>query len=147
MSLRKLLTLVCIAGVNCNPETPPQWSQTYTVSGHLILPFAEVSLISNCFKWLEFELFLFKIMEKFDAFYDANAGKSRIDYYGGMDKALQLASDGPFGKMLKIVPMTTETVFNEINCFAVPGDTDNPVVVQSILPDLVSHGDQNSENF
>ena len=75
-------------------------------------------------------------MEKFDAFYDAQADKSRIDYYNGMDKTLQLAQDGPFGKMLKIVPMTTERVFNQINCFAVSGDQDNPVQIQSILPDL-----------
>ena len=45
-------------------------------------------------------------MEKFEAYYDEDAGKSRIDYYDGLDKTFQLANEN---KMVKIVPMTTET--------------------------------------
>lgn len=93
---------------------PPAWPKTYTVSGFLILPYAE-------------------IMEKFDAYYDEDAGKSRIDYYDGLDKTFQLANEN---KMVKIVPMTTETVWNQRNCFAVSGTSSEPVQVQSILPDL-----------
>jgi len=95
-------------------DGPPKWSKTYTVSGYLILPFAE-------------------IMEKFEAYYDEDAGKSRIDYYDGLDKTFQLANEN---KMVKIVPMTTETVWNQRNCFAVSGTSEEPVQVQSILPDL-----------
>ena len=38
--------------------------------------------------------------------------------------------------MLKIVPMTDEKVFNQMNCFATDGDSGNPVKPQAILPDL-----------
>jgi len=93
---------------------PPAWPKTYTVSGFLILPYAE-------------------IMEKFEAYYDEDAGKSRIDYYDGLDKTFQLANEN---KLVKIVPMTTETVWNQRNCFAASGTSAEPVQVQSILPDL-----------
>lgn len=99
-------------------DEAPQWSSTYSVKGVLTIPFAE-------------------IQEPFTAYYDAEVGKSRIDYYNGMDKTYQLPSEGgPYGTMLKIIPMTDEHVKNQINCFAVNGSQEAPVKIQSILPDL-----------
>lgn len=62
----------------CNP---PEWPSGYSVSGYLMLPFAE-------------------IREKFVAYYDADSGNSRIDYYDGMDKTFQLSKKGQFGNIM-----------------------------------------------
>ena len=45
-------------------KTPPTWSPSYSVSGVLRLPYAE-------------------IVEPFQAWFDSQHGKSRIDYYAG----------------------------------------------------------------
>ena len=45
-------------------DAPPTWSNVYTVSGVLRLPYAE-------------------IVEPFQAWFDGENGRSRIDYYGG----------------------------------------------------------------
>ena len=45
--------------------SPPVFVDNYNVKGILLLPYAEIN-------------------EPFQAFYDKNSGKSRIDYYGGM---------------------------------------------------------------
>lgn len=115
--LKILISLAFVANVAVGLNDAPSWSKTYSVSGFLTIPFAE-------------------IMERFDAYYDEEGGSSRIDYYEGMDKTYQLTKNGPYGKMLKIVPMTDEKVFNQMNCFAVPGAKSAPIQVQSILPDL-----------
>jgi len=116
--MKQLLGLATLFAVaRAYHESPPPWSPTYTVSGYLTIPFAEIN-------------------EKFDAYYDEESGSSRIDYYDGMDKTYQLSKNGDFGKMLKIVPMTDETVFNQINCFESLGSQSEPVEVQSMLPDM-----------
>ena len=45
-------------------DLPPRWSTAYSVSGVLRLPYAE-------------------IVEPFQAWFDGQNGRSRIDYYGG----------------------------------------------------------------
>ena len=61
----------------------PEWSETYTVFGTLSIPFAEIE-------------------EPFAAFADLANGRSRIDYYGGMDKTFQRTDVGKFGTMFKV---------------------------------------------
>ena len=113
--MKQLLGLATLFAVaRAYHESPPPWSPTYTVSGYLTIPFAEIN-------------------EKFDAYYDEESGSSRIDYYDGMDKTYQLSKNGDFGKMLKIVPMTDETVFNQINCFESLGSQSEPVEVINYL--------------
>lgn len=58
---------ICLATahVHKKPLTGPAFSRTYTVKGTLYIPYAE-------------------IREPFYAWYDANSGSSRIDYYGGI---------------------------------------------------------------
>ena len=107
-----LILAILVNAVWAFQEAPPPWSPTYTVSGYLTIPFAEIN-------------------EKFDAYYDEQSGNSRIDYYDGMDKTFQLTKNGDFGKMLKIVPMTDENVFNQINCFALSGSQSEPVQVRT----------------
>ena len=107
-----LILATLVTAVKAFDKAPPPWSPTYTVSGYLTIPFAEIN-------------------EKFDAYYDEESGNSRIDYYDGMDKTFQLTKNGDFGEMLKIVPMTDENVFNQINCFAVSGSQSEPVQVRT----------------
>lgn len=96
---------------------PPNWPQAYQVMGTISIPFAEIE-------------------EPFAAFYDAQRGLSRIDYYGGMDRTFQRTDIGEFGTLFKIVPMTDEHLDNTIRCFQTNGTQDAPVQAQSILPDL-----------
>ena len=78
--MKQLLGLATLFAVaRAYHESPPPWSPTYTVSGYLTIPFAEIN-------------------EKFDAYYDEESGSSRIDYYDGMDKTYQLSKNGDFGK-------------------------------------------------
>lgn len=97
--------------------SPPSFSNTYTVKGTLYIPYAE-------------------IREPFYAWYDLNAGSSRIDYYGGMVKTYQLSNVGEFGVMRKIAPVTTETQMNRDSCLEVNGTKEFRIKPQSILPDL-----------
>ncbi|XP_071448321.1 digestive cysteine proteinase 1 [Hetaerina americana] len=98
-------------------DSAPVFSSKYTVKGVLYIPYAE-------------------IREPFYGWYDAEAGSSRIDYYGDMVKTYQLSKMGDFGTMRKIVPITTETKVNERSCLEVNGTKESPVSPQSILPDL-----------
>ncbi|CAB4066180.1 Ervatamin-C,Digestive cysteine proteinase 1,Cathepsin L1,Zingipain-2 [Lepeophtheirus salmonis] len=97
----------------------PQWPNSYIINGILFIPYAE-------------------IQEPIAAFYDANEGKSRIDYYGGMDKTIQIKSKGPYGAAFKLSPYTNEKVQNAIGCFSVDGIKDAPIEPQSVLPDIDS---------
>ena len=51
-------------GKSLDVNSPPTWSNVYTVSGVLMLPYAE-------------------IVEPFQAWFDGQNGRSRIDYYAG----------------------------------------------------------------
>ncbi|CAB3232442.1 unnamed protein product [Arctia plantaginis] len=99
--------------------SPPQWSPVYTVKGLLNIPYAE-------------------LREPFYTWYDSNAGKSRIDYYGGMVKTYQLSAGAykPFGTSVKVAPVTTESVLNQQTCLQVNGSSDNSVNIQTVLPDM-----------
>ncbi len=112
-----LLALCSVTTVGwCLPS--PSWSTAYSVTGTLVIPFAEVE-------------------EPFSAFFDAsNAGKARVDFYGGMDKTFQRGDVGPYGTAFKLVPMTDEHIRNQINCFVVNGSRDEPIRPLSVLPNL-----------
>ena len=124
--------------------SPPTWSPTYTVEGVVVIPYAEIE-------------------EPFVGYADMKNGKSRVDYYGGMDKTFQRADVGKYGTMFKVVPETTENVKNEardltdvingkpshgygfttivrvffqIECFIAEGSEEAPVETQTVLPDL-----------
>lgn len=75
-----LVFVLCVTSLQAAPE----WSDTYTVFGTLSIPFAEIN-------------------EPFTAFADLSNGRSRIDYYGGMDKTFQRNDIGQFGTMFKVI--------------------------------------------
>lgn len=96
-------------------SSPPTWPTGYTVNGLLTIPFAEVQ-------------------EPFAAFFDVK--RSRIDFYGGMDKVFQRGDLGEFGSTFKLVPMTDENMKVKVQCVGVNGSADAIVKPQSVLPDL-----------
>lgn len=95
---------------------PPKWDKVHSVAGVLYIPYAEVA-------------------EPFSAWHDAMAGRSRIDYYGGMVKTYQLTRRGQYGTSLKVAPVTTESDLNKVTCLQVNGSESNAIEVQSVLPD------------
>lgn len=66
MALIFVISLLFLSAVVAKPlsQTPPQWSNAYTVSGVLSLPYAE-------------------IVEPMEVWFDGENGRSRIDYYSG----------------------------------------------------------------
>ncbi|XP_059485650.1 digestive cysteine proteinase 1 [Neocloeon triangulifer] len=106
-----------VSAAEVQVKTAPAFSNKYTIKGTLYIPYAE-------------------IREPFYAWFDSEAGNSRIDYYGGMVKTYQLGKEGPNGVSRKLAPVTTETQLNEETCLQVDGSADNSVTPQSILPDL-----------
>lgn len=106
-----------VLGISCiEAATAPTFSNTYTVKGTLYIPYAE-------------------IREPFYAWYDGTSGSSRIDYYGGMVKTFQLSHNGPYGKSLKLAPITTESSSNEETCLEVNGTREFKIQPQAIIPD------------
>ena len=53
-----------------------------------------------------------------------------------MDKIFQRRDVGSFGSHYLIAPMTDEKVTNRQTCFQVNGTKENPIGIQSLLPDL-----------
>ena len=56
----------------------------------------------------------------------------------GMDKTFQIVDEGQFGAMMKLSPMTTEYVTNQMSCFQANGTNEEPVTAQSVLPSELS---------
>ncbi|EEB12327.1 predicted protein [Pediculus humanus corporis] len=114
-----LLTLTYVFGSKNNNVFSPskQFSDTYSVKGTLNIPYAEIK-------------------EPFYAWYDLEKGLGRIDYYGGMVKTYQLGSEGQYGTLKKVAPVTTEKFQNVDTCFVVSGSSESPVEPQTVLPDI-----------
>lgn len=110
--------VVQILGSNIGKVDGPVWSSTYSVTGTLYIPYAEIT-------------------EPFYAWYDAETKNSRIDYYGGMVKTYQLSRPN-YGTSLKVAPITTEEQLNAITCLQVNGTAENRIEPQSVLPQLAT---------
>lgn len=76
-----------------------------------------------------------EIEEPFQAFFDKHGQRSRIDYYDGTTKTYQLSRDGEYGRLFKIIPVTTDDETNQITCFQINGTRHHRVKPQPILPD------------
>lgn len=53
-----------------------------------------------------------------------------------MTKTYQLSHKGYFGISLKIVPVTTKTQTNTIQCYGLKGTNESRIFPQSFLPDI-----------
>ena len=91
----------------------------YSISGTIYLPYAEIE-------------------ETFRAWYDVDQSASRIDYYDGMETTIQLqpTSSKDFGTGIKIAPMTDEIQTNVRTCFWINGTKEDPIQIQSAIPDI-----------
>jgi len=107
----------CRAEISVRNGDLPHWPAAYSVDGIINIPYAEIE-------------------EPFTAYLGGYPKRSRIDFYGGMDKTFQIVDEGPFGAMMKLSPMTTEKVTNLMSCFKANGTQAEPVKAQSVLPDL-----------
>lgn len=94
----------------------PKWNPTYTLKGVLYVPDAGIE-------------------EPFEAWFDKNTGRSRIDYYNGTTKTYQLSSNGKYGALFKFAPVTTDDEPNKMTCFQIKGTKQHKVNPQPILPD------------
>ncbi|OQV18628.1 Counting factor associated protein D [Hypsibius exemplaris] len=112
------LVLALLLGVAVvNGVKVPDFGSHYTASGVILLPYAEIK-------------------EPFNAYFDLDNNRSRIDYYGGMVMTFQRGDIAPSGVSYKVAPETTESVLNAQTCFQVNGTQDAEILPQSILPDL-----------
>nr|ATU82457.1 venom C1A protease 4 [Lethocerus distinctifemur] len=117
-SLFSIFLLFYTASASCiQSKPPPKFSATYKVSGTLYIPYAELE-------------------EPFNAWYDARAANSRIDYYGEMMRTFQVSSAGRYGTAYKVVPVTEDDRPTATRCLLAGGTLDSKVAPQSVLPDL-----------
>jgi len=96
---------------------PLKFPSKYYVKGTLYLPYGEIE-------------------EPFDAWYDGDNHRSRIDLYNGMTKTLQRGDLGEYGKWITVDPWSTETVRNEITCFHYNGTKGWHISAQTVIPDV-----------
>lgn len=94
----------------------PVFSDVYDIKGRILLPYAELD-------------------EPFNAYFDAKANKSRIDYYGELQLTIQRPDTNQF---FKIAYMVNKHGHTEQVCFSMDGSLLAPVNIQSVLPDLSS---------
>ncbi|CAG9835411.1 unnamed protein product [Diabrotica balteata] len=121
-----IVLLFCFIVISAHgKDQSPTWKKTYSVTGILSIPYAE-------------------IQEPFSAWYDEPSKRSRIDYYGDMVKTYQLGTPG-YGVSLKITPVTTETEENVRSCLMVNGTEEISITPQAILPDLTGFKSEGKE--
>jgi hypothetical protein len=63
-----------------------------------------------------------------------------------MMRTYQISKEGDYGVSKKIAPFTTEEVHNELTCFQVNGNKEDPVEAQGVLPDITNFTVNNSVN-
>ncbi|XP_036422410.1 digestive cysteine proteinase 1-like [Colossoma macropomum] len=112
--------LGCASVLEASPlagRTLPDFGNMHHVKGVISLPYAEIK-------------------EPFEAWYDLEGKRSRIDYYHGQVCTFQLGTAVPQGVSYKVTPVTTETEFNAMKCFQVNGTKEDPVLPQAALPNV-----------
>lgn len=122
--MKCLLVLAVVVGLTsaegCGLTSPPVWPTAYSAVGVISIPYAELT-------------------EPFHAWYDAQKGNSRIDYYDGTAKTFQFSSwPTKSGSQVKIVPETTNEFLNKISCFKTDGGAPGSVTPQPVLPDITN---------
>lgn len=85
---------------------PPQWSGNYFVKGILYFSNGQIE-------------------EPFVAWYDAENGRSRIDYYDGTVSTYQISQESDYGKMYRIIPVTTFEETNKRTCYELEANKQN----------------------
>ncbi|XP_056336089.1 counting factor associated protein D-like [Danio aesculapii] len=115
--LAGLVVLVCAA--DATPvlgRTFPDFGKMYHVKGVLSLPHSEIE-------------------EAFEAWYDLEGNRSRIDYRNSIVRTFQIGNDLDFGAIYKITPVLPPSV---IKCFQLKGTKEDPIEPQEAIPDAQS---------
>ncbi|KAL1256065.1 hypothetical protein QQF64_014126, partial [Cirrhinus molitorella] len=98
-------------------RTVPDFGKMYHVKGELSSPY-------------------FDIKEPFEAWYDLEGNRSRIDYQDGTVHTFLIGNDLDYGAIYTITPVTNETEIQAIKCFQLKGTKEDPIRPQAALPDL-----------
>ncbi|KAI2652862.1 Counting factor associated protein D [Labeo rohita] len=77
-----------------------------------------------------------ELKEPFEAWYDLEGNRSRIDYQDGTVRTFLNGNDLDYGAIYTITPVTNETEIQAIKCFQLKGTKEDPIHPQAPLPDL-----------
>ncbi|NP_001006036.1 uncharacterized protein LOC450015 [Danio rerio] len=75
----------------------------------------------------------YEIEEPFEAWYDFEGNRSRIDYYNGTTRTFLIGNDLDYGAIYQIKPVLPPSV---IKCFQLKGTKEEPIRPQSAMPDV-----------
>ncbi|TRZ00462.1 hypothetical protein DNTS_033225 [Danionella cerebrum] len=104
-------------------RTVPDFGKTYHVKGVMFLPHAEIE-------------------ESFEAWYDYEGNRSRIDYRDSTVQTFLIGNDLEHGAIYKITPIIPPSV---IKCYQLKGTEEEPIKPQSAMPDLQGFDFENME--
>eukprot|EP01147_Barroeca_monosierra_P010356 gene10356-2491_t len=76
------------------------------------------------------------ISEPIKVYFDAIGRRSRTEYYHGMDVYVYREDLGKHGYQFQINPVTDNEHKNIMTCFGNNGTREDPITIQSLLPDL-----------
>lgn len=115
-----LAVFLCYACTGVWGEGAPRFPASYSASGVLKLPYAELE-------------------EPFRVERDAARDISRVEYYGGVSQVFMVGSPNG-GISYKLMPVTDDIkhVYNRPTCFLTRGSPDMPMHAQTLLPDLTN---------
>uniref|UniRef100_A0A8C1RWJ7 Zgc:110239 n=1 Tax=Cyprinus carpio TaxID=7962 RepID=A0A8C1RWJ7_CYPCA len=126
--LAGFVLLVCAADATpVGGRTVPDFGKMYHVKGELSLPYSDLK-------------------EPFEAWYDLDGNRSRIDYHDGTVHTFLIGNDLDYGAIYKITPITTSTEIQAIKCFQLKGTKEDPIRPQAALPDLQGFEFEKMEN-
>ncbi|KAK2886957.1 hypothetical protein QQF64_014125 [Cirrhinus molitorella] len=128
--LAGFVLLVCAADATpvLDAKFVPEFGKMYHVKGELSLPLSEIK-------------------ESFEAWFDLEGNRSRIDYHKGTVRTFLFGSALDYGVIYKITPVTTETEIQAIKCFQLNGTKEDPIRPQAALPDLQGFEFEKMENL
>lgn len=95
----------------------PQITSEYRVKGRIRLPYSN-------------------IVEPFEAWYSATLGKSRINYYDGMDTVLNFNQPYHMGLLWEICPIPNSNGHVEMTCLGRKGTLSKAIRAQPLIPSL-----------
>ncbi|RXN26250.1 synaptotagmin 1 isoform X1 [Labeo rohita] len=87
-----------------------------------------------------------ELKEPFEAWYDLEGNRSRIDYQDGTVRTFLNGNDLDYGAIYTITPVTNETEIQAIKCFQLKGTKEDPIHPQAPLPDLQGFEFEKMEN-
>ncbi|XP_043073432.1 counting factor associated protein D-like isoform X2 [Puntigrus tetrazona] len=116
--LAVVVLLVCAADATpVGGRTVPDFGKMYHVKGELSLPHSEIT-------------------EPFEAWYDLEGNRSRIDYRNSTVRTFLFGNDLDNGAIYKITPVNSLTEIQAMKCFQLKGTKKNPIRPQAALPGL-----------